>query len=241
MLDVISGEDPRDGLRLPPPDGSFLDGLEDGIAGLRIAFSPGLGFAENAVDGEVARLVEEAVGVLAAQGATIERVDPDIAPPLDVFNRHWFVGFASLLRQYDDEQRAVMDPGMLAVSAVGAATSVLNRAAAAEARAALTHAFSEFYADWDLLVTPSVPIPAFEAGALVPAGSGHPCWPDWTPFSYPFNLTGQPAASVPCGFTRDGLPVGMQIAGPRYSEALILRAARAFERVRPFVMPPRAS
>jgi len=238
-LDVISRPDARDGLRLDPHADSFLDGLEGGVPGLRIAYSPGLGIAEDAVDAEVRTCVDEAVQVLAAAGATVERADPDITPPMETFNRHWFVGFASLLKRFGDDVRANMDPAMVAAAEDGAATSILDFAAHVEARTALIHAFSEFHADWDLLLTPAMPITAFEADALVPADSGHPCWPDWTPFSHPFNLTGQPAASVPCGFTSEGLPVGLQIVGPRGADALVLRAARAFERERPFVMPPR--
>ena len=90
-----------------------------------------------------------------------------------------------------------------------------------------------FHRDYDLLLTPALPIPAFEAGVEVPPGSGMARWPEWTPFSYPFNLTGQPAAVVPCGFTADGLPVGLQIVGPRFDDALTLRAARAYEAAHP--------
>ncbi len=94
-----------------------------------------------------------------------------------------------------------------------------------------------FHQNYDLLLTPSLPIPAFEAGLEVPPGSGMERWPDWTPFSYPFNLTRQPAASVPCGLTSEGLPAGLQIVGPSYADALVLRAARAYERCEPFEVP----
>jgi len=67
----------------------------------------------------------------------------------------------------------------------------------------------------------------------VPEGWPEHGWPSWTPFTYPFNLTQQPAASVPCGFTADGLPIGLQIVGPRYGDALVLRAARAYEAAHP--------
>jgi aspartyl-tRNA(Asn)/glutamyl-tRNA(Gln) amidotransferase subunit A len=92
-----------------------------------------------------------------------------------------------------------------------------------------------FHRDYDLLVTPTLAVPAFEAGREFPPGGSR--WTDWTPFTYPFNLTQQPAASIPCGFTKAGLPVGLHIVGPRYADALVLRAARAFETVRPIGMP----
>ena len=90
-----------------------------------------------------------------------------------------------------------------------------------------------FLDEWDLLVTPTMPIPAFEAGRDVPEGWPERGWPSWTPFTFPFNLTQQPAASVPCGFTADGLPIGLQIVGPRHGDALVLRAARAYEAAHP--------
>jgi aspartyl-tRNA(Asn)/glutamyl-tRNA(Gln) amidotransferase subunit A len=90
-----------------------------------------------------------------------------------------------------------------------------------------------FHERYDLLVTPTLPLAAFEAGAEVPAGWPHRRWTSWTPFSYPFNLTQQPAASVPCGFTSGGLPVGLQIVGPRHADARVLRAAHAYQTANP--------
>ncbi|HAE47125.1 MAG TPA: amidase, partial [Tistrella mobilis] len=92
-----------------------------------------------------------------------------------------------------------------------------------------------------LLLTPTLPLTAFKTGREVPEDWPSTRWPTWTPFTYPFNLTGQPAASIPCGFDRDGLPVGLQIVGPVGADALVLRVARAFERVRPIPLPPRSA
>jgi aspartyl-tRNA(Asn)/glutamyl-tRNA(Gln) amidotransferase subunit A len=92
---------------------------------------------------------------------------------------------------------------------------------------------SLFHQDWDLLLTPTVAIPAFETGCDVPPGSQDSGWPSWTPFTYPFNLTQQPAGSVPCGFTSSGLPVGLQIVGGRYRDQLVLTAMAAFEATAP--------
>jgi aspartyl-tRNA(Asn)/glutamyl-tRNA(Gln) amidotransferase subunit A len=94
-----------------------------------------------------------------------------------------------------------------------------------------------FHEKFDLLLTPSVPIPAFTAGAERPDPARQKRWIEWAPFSNPFNLTQQPAASVPCGFTTAGLPVGLQIVGPMHADALVLRAARAFEAAHPWPMP----
>jgi aspartyl-tRNA(Asn)/glutamyl-tRNA(Gln) amidotransferase subunit A len=95
----------------------------------------------------------------------------------------------------------------------------------------------QFMADFDLLVTPTVAVPAFEAR---PAGHS-PMTPEsmlgWTPFSYPFNLTQQPACTIPCGVTNDGLPIGLQIVGPMFADAQVLRATRAYEQRHPVPRP----
>jgi aspartyl-tRNA(Asn)/glutamyl-tRNA(Gln) amidotransferase subunit A len=96
---------------------------------------------------------------------------------------------------------------------------------------------NQFHQRWDLLITPTMPIVAFAAGRELPADHPGQRWMSWTPFTYPFNLTRQPAATVPCGLTKAGLPVGLQIIGPTYGDALVLRAARAFEQARPFTLP----
>ena len=90
-----------------------------------------------------------------------------------------------------------------------------------------------FHEQYDLLLTPTLPITAFLAGEEVPIGWHSPRWTSWTPFTYPFNMTQQPAASVPCGFTAGGLPIGLQIVGPRHGDALVLRAAHAYEAAHP--------
>ena len=94
-----------------------------------------------------------------------------------------------------------------------------------------------FHATYDLLLTPTLPVAAFDAGVELPAASDAERWTAWTPFSFPFNLTQQPAATVPCGFTKAGLPAGLQIVGRMHDDATVLRAARAFEREHPFEMP----
>jgi aspartyl-tRNA(Asn)/glutamyl-tRNA(Gln) amidotransferase subunit A len=108
---------------------------------------------------------------------------------------------------------------------------------AALRRGALGVHMHRFHEKYDLLLTPALPLPAFEAGREVDDVVRERRWTDWTPFSYPFNLTQQPAASVPCGLTKAGLPAGLQIVGPKYADALVLRAARAYESAQPFAMP----
>jgi aspartyl-tRNA(Asn)/glutamyl-tRNA(Gln) amidotransferase subunit A len=101
---------------------------------------------------------------------------------------------------------------------------------------AMGRAMGAFHERFDVLVTPMMPIPAFAAGQDL-SEPGQRTWMDWSPFTYPFNMTRQPAASVPCGFASDGLPVGLHVVGPMYGEAMVLRVARAYERAAPPVFP----
>lgn len=227
LLDVIAEPDPREWASLPRAEGSFSDALAGGVEGLRVAFSPDLGFVT--VDPEVARLVADAAATFEALGAHVEHVDPGFADPRDAFDVLWATGAAGAVAHLAPSLRGALDPGLAAAAERGASFSVIDRHDACLAQAALGVAMATFHAAWDLLLTPTLPITAFEAGREVPAGSDDPHWPGWTPFTYPFNLTQQPAATVPCGTTGDGLPVGLQLVGPRHADALVLRAAHAYE------------
>ena len=134
--------------------------------------------------------------------------------------------------------RAKMDPGLLAVAKTGAGYSLFDYLEAQRDRDRVGSLMSQFHRRYHLLLTPSLPLTAFDVGVDAPLDPHGESWAHWTPFSYPFNLTGQPAASVPCGLAADGLPVGLQIVGARYADALVLRAARAYETVAPIPLPP---
>jgi aspartyl-tRNA(Asn)/glutamyl-tRNA(Gln) amidotransferase subunit A len=236
MLSVISRPDPRDCYAIPHDRQDYLDGIEDGVEGWRIAFSPSLG--GHSVEPEVAKLVDEAAAVFGELGARVEEVDPDIGGNCEsVFADHWFPGAANALRAYSPEQRAVMDPGLQEIAAAGARLPLMDYLAAVKEREQLGVRMNFFHQKWDLLLTPTLPLAAFTAGVEVPDGSPGRRWTTWTPFTYPFNLTRQPAATVPCGLTSTGLPVGLQIVGPAYGDAQVLHAARAFEKLRPFKLP----
>ncbi|TJZ55963.1 amidase [Streptomyces piniterrae] len=226
MMDVITGPDWRDWSQLGPAAGSFRDALTEPVAGLRVAFSPSLGW-DVPVAEEVAAAVRSAVDTLAGLGACIEEIDPLIEDPVEAFHTLWFSGAARVVQHLGDAERELLDPGLREVCEQGARHSALDYLAAVDTRMALGQAMGRFHSGYDLLVTPTEPITAFEAGAEVPAGSGHTRWTGWTPFTYPFNLTQQPAASVPCGVDGDGLPIGVQLVGARHADALVLRAAHA--------------
>jgi aspartyl-tRNA(Asn)/glutamyl-tRNA(Gln) amidotransferase subunit A len=122
-----------------------------------------------------------------------------------------------------------MDPGILRAIESGAKVTLTDYMAAADQRAALGRTMRLFHERYDLLLTPTLAVPAFAVNRVAPEGYDQRDWLSWTPFTYPFNLTGQPAASVPCGFTSTGLPVGLQIVGPMYGDADVLKAASAYQ------------
>ncbi len=238
MLTVIAGSDARDWLSLPEDRRDYRVGLEAGISGLRIAYSRTLGFAE--ADADVIALVDRAVETLADLGAHIQEADPQIGNPRDAFEAHFFGHYAAIGETMTEQQRERLDPGLRAMMAAGRRFGPIDWLQAELRREEIARALGLFLADYDLLVSPQMPIVAFEAGADVPAGRGMTGWLDWSPYTYPFNLSQQPAASVPCGLNEAGLPAALQIVGPRFAEALVLRTARAYESVHPFAMPEAA-
>jgi aspartyl-tRNA(Asn)/glutamyl-tRNA(Gln) amidotransferase subunit A len=227
MLDVLSGPDSRDWSALAPPTVSFREHLGSGIAGLRVAFSPALGYV--AVDPEVAAAVRAAVDVLAGLGAEVSEVDPGFSDPLPAYHVLWFSGAAKSLERLPHDRVPLLDPGLREVVEEGRTLSALDYLEATAQRMALGCAMGRFHERYDVLVTPALPIPAFAAGVEVPPGWPAPRWTSWTPFTYPFNLTQQPAISVPCGRTAGGLPVGLQIVGPRHADVRVLAAAKAYQ------------
>ncbi|MBD0420703.1 amidase [Streptomyces sp. TRM S81-3] len=226
LLDVIGVPDARDWSALGPAPGSYTDALAGGVRGLRVAYSPTLG-GQVAVRPAVATAVRRAVERLAELGAYVTEADPDFAEPVDAFHTLWFSGAARVVQRLGPRQRAVLDPGLREICAAGARYSALDYLAAVDVRMELGRRMGAFHESYDLLVTPTLPITAFEAGAEVPKGSGHRRWTGWTPFTYPFNLTQQPAASVPVGTDGEGLPVGLQLVAARHRDDLVLRAAHA--------------
>lgn len=231
LMMVMEEPDPRD-QTLAAPGEDLIEDLDAGVEGLTVAFSPRLGYVDI-VDPEVAEAVAAAAKVFEELGAVVEEVDPGFSDPLETFNRLFYGGAANALRDLGPEQRAQMDPGLIAVVEWAEQLSMLDYLEAANQRLALIEAMGMFHRRYDLLLTPALPIPAFKAGLEVPEGWPHERWPTWTPFSYPFNITGQPACSVPCGFTSKGLPIGLQVVGARHADALVLRAAHAYQSARP--------
>jgi len=230
LLTVLARPDPRDWLSLPYDATDWTQSLEVGAKGLRIAYSPRLGYVKY-VHPEVEARVADAVKVLAGLGARVDQVDPGFADARDCFWVHWTSGAFNALRKLPPEKFALVESGLKHAFEAGSRHSLAAFQDAIAARTAIGERMRQFHVDWDLLATPTLAVPAFPVGRVAPAAPAgtDDDWTWWTPFTYPFNLTQQPALSVPCGFTKDGLPVGLQLVAAPYREDLALRAAHAFQ------------
>ena len=238
MLSVISAPDSRDCYVLPDSQQDFTKNLDSGIRGLRVAYSPTLG--GNRVDPEVADIVAKAARRFEELGATVEEAEPALDNPSEVFQILWFAGAGKVLSGISQDRHDLLDPGFRYIAELGQRYDLHSYLDASKRREGITVAMCKFHETYDLLLTPSLSLTAFQAGMDAPHHESGEQWVDWTPFSFPFNMTQQPATSMPCGFSSEGLPVGLQIVGPRYRDDLVLRAARAFETISPVVLPPSA-
>lgn len=234
MLGVIGGPDARDttAWNTPPPD--FRIGLNDGVRNLRIAWSPRLGYVKE-LDQQMEAAASKAARVFADLGANVEEVDPGFAEPIDILHVVWDTVAATIVDAVPPTMQEKMDWGLRRMADAGRHHTLAAYLAAHVRRTELAEHMRRFHERYDLLLTPQMPIPALEAGRVTPAGGRFgEDWINWSPYTYPFNLTQQPAASVPCGFSSDGLPLALQIVGPLRNDALVLRAARAYESACPF-------
>jgi aspartyl-tRNA(Asn)/glutamyl-tRNA(Gln) amidotransferase subunit A len=227
MLDAMKGPDSRDWYSLPDDGIAYRDRVGDGsLRGKRIALSPTLGYAEPAP--AVREAVEHAAAVFAGLGAIVEPADPFRESPKPIFETLALAGFWTLLRAQKPEAVPLMDPGLVAECRRGEAVTTEQYVAAVGQRVALGAALRQFFDRYDLLLSPTMPIPAAFAE---PRGDGRPNpnnFPDWMPYTYPFNLTKNPSASIPCDFA-DGLPVGLMVTGPLFDDLAVLQACRAYE------------
>jgi aspartyl-tRNA(Asn)/glutamyl-tRNA(Gln) amidotransferase subunit A len=234
MLGVIAGADARDLLGFSAPT-DYLAAMKGEVSGLRVAWSPDLGYA--AVDPEVRRIAASAAARFEELGCRVEEAHPDLADPFaEIMDVIWASAFAGLYLHELDEVRDRMDPGLVAVIERGAGFSGPDLATALRRRNEYYQGWRVFMDQYDLVLTPTLPITAFTAGDDQPGqvDGRATSYLSWTAFTYPFNVTGQPAATVPCGFAADGLPVGLQIVGRRRDDAAVLRASAAFEGLSPW-------
>jgi aspartyl-tRNA(Asn)/glutamyl-tRNA(Gln) amidotransferase subunit A len=221
LLNVIAAPDVRDWTSLPSDGRDWTANLNDGVKGLRIAYSRTLGYLK--VDPGIAAIVDRAVARLTELGAIVEPVDPGFANPAPILDALAAERAARLRRDVGEAGLALLDPGIRASFEKAERHTLTEVVEANRLRGELAVLMRRFHQRYDLLVTPVTSHPVPYVGSAPEA-----------PFLSPFNLTQQPAASVPAGFDVNGLPVGLHIVGAQYSDALVLRAARAFENIQPF-------
>ncbi len=233
MMNAIAKPDARDWFNVPGESADHTTRLGESLKGRRIAYSPRLGYAQKVLP-EVEALVAAAVKQLEAMGAQVEQVDPSTDDPSEIFQTLWWAGAGFLLADLPEEKKAQLDPGLRKMVEEGAKIPLKSYLAANAARGAYGSRLRQFMERYDFIVTPSTATTAFEVGQLSPLDDDGRAWMQWTPFSFPFNLTQQPAASINCGFTKDGLPVGLQIVGRMFDDAGVLAASAAYEAADPY-------
>ena len=228
---VMAGFDPRDGYALAGPAPDVLSGLERGVRGLRIAYSPDLGV--GAVDPVVSKVVAGGRRVFSSLGAKVSKVDLNLSPGIDLADAISDTIAARLLRGLGKRRSRLRNPELIETAARAEKTDAARFIDAEAARAALRAGMEEFHRKFDLLIAPTLMVPPFAVGRDNPPGWKRGDSSGWFKTTVLFDMTGQPAISVPCGFSPDGRPIGLQIIGPQGADALVLRAARAFEKANP--------
>lgn len=237
---VLAGPDARDRLSLNATGIDFTGVLDRGVEGFRVAWSPDLGYA--AVEPEVLELCARAARALEEAGAVVEEVALDLDDPYPIFDVFFTAAMGGPHAENFEEVRDRIDFGRVPVVERALKASSADVGAALVRRYQWHERMRALMERYDVLLTPTLPLTAFKAGLDHPGTvAGRPVHGlSWSPFTYPMNLTGQPACSVPAGLTKEGLPVGLQIVGGWHGDEAVLRAAAAFEAVRPWqhLRPP---
>jgi aspartyl-tRNA(Asn)/glutamyl-tRNA(Gln) amidotransferase subunit A len=235
MLSAIARHDLRDPYALPDDPRDWRDGIEQGVAGLRIAILPHPGF-DAPIDPEGIAAVEQAAQIFTAAGAEVAETQVDLPDVRTIFSRIWGVALARVALSLPPERRALLDPGLLDVAAQVGDLSALDMMEADALRIQAAHAMARLHQRYDLVLTPTVPNPSLPI-ALPIGNPFEALWTRWAPWTFAWNLTRQPAITVPLGFHMSGLPRSVQIAGPLYRDDLVLRAARVLEIAQPIPVP----
>ncbi len=235
LLQVIAGPDTRDvtSIREQAPD--FSANLGAGVKGMRLAWSSNLGYA--AVDPEVVEVTKKAAMAFTGMGASVDDAKLQLEDPFEtfwnVFSTAAYTSYGHLLADHRDD---LSDIGLMSIEH-GQQTTGADMSRAIYEVDRLGRRLEEFFDDFDLLLTPTMAVPAFpieQRPSVIGGKTVEPFW-GFLPFTYPINISGQTAASVPCGFSSDGMPIGLHIVGPRGSEAKVLQASAAFEQTYPWI------
>lgn len=241
MLKVCAGPDDRDQYSLPAEKVDYVKALKGPLKGLRVAWCADLGFVK-AIDPEVKALCEKAARRFREFGCRVEEVKPNWPSPQEAWEATFSGSLAARLAPFLPERRVDLEPGLVAIIDKVASWGPTHYVQAWFERLAWNTHVQRLFEKYTLLLTPTLPCRPFAAELDHPPDiAGTPVGRyDWIPFTFPFNLTGNPAASVPCGFTTDQLPVGLQIVGRRFDDATVLRASAAYEQASPWAQeqPP---
>ena len=232
LLQAIAGYDQRDPFTVAgePPD--FLAACEKPVKGMRIAWSPTMGFAKPLP--EVVKIAERAALAFEEMGCTVELVENVMDDPGDMWMADFYAGVGTKLQSVLRNNPGEIDPAVGEILRGALDQSIEEHYATVFRRYEFREKMRQFFTKYDLLLTPTLPVPAPDVGVDVPPGMSDRNIVSWVYYTYPFNLTGQPAASAPAGMTKNGLPVGLQIVGPMHGECDIFRAAAALEEARPW-------
>lgn len=234
MYSVIAGWDERDPFSVAGPVPDVCAAIGAPIEGMRIAWSPTLGYARP--DAEVINITEEAVKRLADLGAVIDQVDKVFdADPADMWIAEFYAGVGTRLRDFVEKQRDILDPAVAEVLDLALAQEMRDYYDSVFRRYALREEMRRFFECWDVLVSPVLPVVSLDVGINIPPHLTDRNLVSWVFYTYPFNLTGQPAASICAGISADGMPVGLQVVGRALGEAAVVRIASAVERTRPAI------
>ena len=240
LLQVLAGHDPRDVTSLRETPDDYSANLNSGVQGWRIAWSSDLGYA--GVDPEVVQVTSQAAQVFTELGASVEETNLTLEDPFpaffDLFATGTYTSYSQLLEQNSSELTHYVRSTLEYAATLTAAD--FSRALLRVDQ--LRRQMELFFDDYDLLLTPTMAVPAFPIGQRPSVIGGKEVNPFWgyLPFTFPINMTGQTASSVPCGFSSDGMPIGLHIVGPKGSEAQVLQASAAFEQAHPWIQhrPP---
>lgn len=237
-MDVLSGYDRADMYSSPLPQQHFLQNLDRDINGLRVAYTSDLGHA--VVDPQVVGRFEEGVKVFESLGCELTEAAPDVVDARKLFQGIMFVeAVGSDLRYIEEDGSSKMTKDLTTFIQKRKDIYAREYMDSQTKRQALYSRIHAFFSDFDLLITPTMAIPPFkhpETMAEYPheVNGTEVTSTGWHPFTFPFNLTGQPAATVPCGFCNDGLPIGLQIVAPKYDDLLVMQASAQFEAAKPW-------
>ena len=246
LLQVLSGYDSRDPISLRGPVPDFIGGLGDGIRGLRIGYGIEFGFA--VADPDVDAAVREGVSVLEGLGANVEEAPIRFEPqPAEFFYSVWAANHIAMYGHLVDEHHDDLMPYTARLNDIGSQITGGEYATSLRHADELRSRLADYFEEFDLLVLPTTYVTAYKhrtppdtVGGLPVLTSKHGSPYGVAPLTMAFNISWNPAVSVPCGFDRDGLPIGLQIVGHLGDDATVLRTAAAFEEARPWAdkLPP---